>query len=309
MEKKEREHRPPLTEAEASSLSSSSVLARVNWRYRPDSYVVAPKGTRIGDYLHVDSVDLGNEVVKVVNIASLSTRQALILNFLDSFDRGARKATEEEVERYLSNLEEEKEISSSTRSESNRLRLGMKILGSFVSLDRSKVLITYTTEGDRADFRELLRIIAGRFRIRIEFRQLHARDAAQAIGGIGVCGLPLCCRAFLTSFNTITINMAKNQLLPVNNSKLSGQCNRLMCCLAYENDLYAQLRPSFPHQGSAARIGDKIYKVISLNVLSDSIVATDGNSYEYFTSAEWTKFPTATKSDFNAQINERKQHE
>lgn len=113
--------------------------------------------------------------------------------------------------------------------------LAMKLLGTDVTLDRRRIIFFFSAE-TRIDFRELVKDLAAKFRTRIELRQVGVRDAARITGGIGICGRELCCRRFLTSFEPISIKMAKKQELALNTSKLSGICGRLMCCLGYEYD-------------------------------------------------------------------------
>lgn len=109
----------------------------------------------------------------------------------------------------------------------------MKLVSSEVSLDRKRIIFYFTADG-RIDFRELVKDLASRFKTRIEMRQIGVRDQAKLIGGLGICGKELCCRLFLTSFEPISIKMAKQQDLSLNTGKLSGTCSRLMCCLGYE---------------------------------------------------------------------------
>lgn len=111
--------------------------------------------------------------------------------------------------------------------------LPMKLVGTEATLDRRRILFYFTAEG-RIDFRELVKDLAARFKTRIEMRQIGVRDEAKIIGGIGVCGRELCCATFLTSFEPVSIKMAKRQELVLNVGKLSGQCGRLLCCLRYE---------------------------------------------------------------------------
>lgn len=299
-DKEEKQPTPPLSEEEGKKLCSVSVLARVRWRYRPDSFVIAPAEVKAGDHLLVTSEELGKEVVSVVKTAPLSLELTTSESFIDSFDREARLATAEEISTFEDNKKLESEIFKRTQLESDKASLNMKVLGAYVSLAKTKVFIIYTADG-RVDFRNLLRILNFAFMIHIEFRQLFPRDAAKLIGGIGVCGLPICCRTFLTSFSSITINLARNQLLPLSIPKISGQCGRLMCCLSYENALYTELRTKFPKIGAVAKVGSRLFKVVSLNVLTDMIVSTDGHEYQNYTAEEWSKLPVASKVDFNAQ--------
>jgi hypothetical protein len=111
----------------------------------------------------------------------------------------------------------------------------MKLIGTESTLDRKRIVFYFTADG-RIDFRELVKDLAARFKTRIEMRQIGVRDEARLVGGIGVCGRELCCCTFLTSFEPVSIRMAKRQELVLNVGKLSGVCGRLMCCLRYEYD-------------------------------------------------------------------------
>ncbi len=113
--------------------------------------------------------------------------------------------------------------------------LPMKLVGSESTLDRKRVVFYFTADG-RIDFRELVKDLAARFKTRIEMRQIGVRDEAKQVGGVGICGRELCCNTFLTSFDPVSIKMAKRQELVLNVGKLSGLCSRLMCCLRYEYD-------------------------------------------------------------------------
>ena len=116
--------------------------------------------------------------------------------------------------------------------------------------------------------RELLKVLASRLRTRIELRQIGSRDKAKMIGGLGICGLPLCCSTFLNEFDGISINRAKNQMLAINIPKLSGQCGKLICCLKYEDDAYTEERKKYPDLGSKHFIDKVEYTVTGVNILS-----------------------------------------
>lgn len=291
-----------LDSREATRVASTMHFVRVEWRYRAQSYIVAPIEIESGDQILVDSPDLGPEVVDVVGSSPISAEQASAKGFVPLMNIYRDRASADDIRRMNFARSEEQEVVRKTQSESDSHRLGMKVIGAYIALDRSKVLITYTADG-RVDFRELLKTIASYFHMRIEFRQLFARDAAKLVGGLGVCGLPLCCHSFLTSFGSITIAMAKNQLLPLSISKLSGQCGRLMCCLEYENDMYSKLVPQFPRIGAQAKVEGTVMKAVSLNVLADTVVATDGERYETFTSRQWASFPAVRSGDRDSGDN------
>lgn len=135
----------------------------------------------------------------------------------------------------------------------------------------------YTSE-TRVDFRELLKELASVFKCRIELRQIGPRDKSKIVGGLGSCGLPLCCSSFLGEFDGVSINMAKNQMLAINIDKISGACGRLLCCLKYEDDTYTKEKQRFPKIGSKVKYDNKIVKVTGLNVISDLVkIEHDGN--------------------------------
>jgi cell fate regulator YaaT (PSP1 superfamily) len=150
------------------------------------------------------------------------------------------------------------------------LGLPMKIVEVYYSLDKGQLFVSFVAE-NRVDFRELLKILAGKYRTRIELRQIGAKDAAQRLGGIGPCGRPLCCSEFLVEFPPVSIKFAKNQSLSLNQSKLSGLCGKLMCCLSYENDFYTEAQKAFPDYGKRVRTEQGEGKVIGLNVLMGKV--------------------------------------
>lgn len=148
--------------------------------------------------------------------------------------------------------------------------LDMNLINCEYTLDASKVIFMYTSE-TRVDFRQLLKELASVFKCRIELRQIGPRDKAKLVGGIGPCGLPLCCSSFLGEFEGVSINMAKNQLLAINIDKISGSCGKLLCCLKYENEAYTYLKQKFPKIGTKVLYDGKIVKIIGLQVISDLV--------------------------------------
>jgi cell fate regulator YaaT (PSP1 superfamily) len=144
-----------------------------------------------------------------------------------------RLANEEDLQQKLDNEKLEKEAKSFCYDRISARGLPMKLVCSEVALDRKKIVFYFTADG-RIDFRELVKDLAAKFKTRIEMRQIGVRDKAKLVGGLGICGKELCCRLFLTSFEPISIKMAKQQDLTLNTGKLSGTCGRLMCCLGYE---------------------------------------------------------------------------
>ncbi len=158
----------------------------------------------------------------------------------------------------------------------NEYKLDMKLVHCEYTLDASKVIFMYTSE-TRVDFRELLKELASVFKCRIELRQIGPRDKSKIVGGIGICGLPLCCASFLGEFDGVSINMAKNQLLAINIDKISGACGRLLCCLKFEDDLYSVEKQKFPKIGTRVKHENVSVKVIGYNVISDLVkIENDG---------------------------------
>jgi cell fate regulator YaaT (PSP1 superfamily) len=138
-------------------------------------------------------------------------------------------------------------------------------------LDGSKLIFYFTAEG-RVDFRELVRDLAAEFRTRIEMRQIGVRDEAKMIGGYGTCGRPLCCTTFLTTFEPVSIKMAKQQDLSLNPSKLSGLCGRLKCCLRYEYATYVELKRPLPNIGKRVECVKGSGKVLRQNILKQTVL-------------------------------------
>lgn len=144
--------------------------------------------------------------------------------------------------------------------------LKMKLVDAEYTLDRSK-LVFYFTADNRVDFRELVKDLAAQFHTRIELRQIGVRDEAKMIGGLGCCGRELCCSTYLDDFHPVSINMAKDQNLSLNPAKISGVCGRLMCCLKYEHEAYAELQKITPRQGSVVDTPEGRGKVITTQML------------------------------------------
>lgn len=141
-----------------------------------------------------------------------------------------RKATKKDIENYQKNVRDAKQALVTCKEIVSRYVLISNLLIMNIHQIKQKLFLCYTSD-DRVDFRELLKELAVVFKCRIELRQIGPRDKAKVIGGIGTCGLPLCCSTLLGEFNGVSINMAKNQMLAINIEKISGACGRLMCCL------------------------------------------------------------------------------
>jgi len=178
-----------------------------------------------------------------------------------------RKANGEDHKQFQKNIELEKEAYEICNKEIMDLGLEMNLLNAQYTLDRSKILFIYLAD-QRVDFRELLKRLGAKLKCRIELRQIGERDQAKMVGGIGMCGMELCCCRYKTHFDVISINMAKNQLLALNIDKLSGMCGKLKCCLKYEDDDYKSLIEGLPKMGSQVEYEGEIYRITNMNVMS-----------------------------------------
>ena len=159
-----------------------------------------------------------------------------------------RKASPEDICICEENCKKEKEAFDICKSKINELNLPMKLISAEYTFDNAKVLFYFTAEC-RVDFRELVKILASIFRVRIELRQVGVRDETKMVGGMGSCGRALCCHSYLSDFVPVSIKMAKEQSLSLNPAKISGVCGRLMCCLKNESDTYEYLNKKMPREG------------------------------------------------------------
>ncbi len=178
-----------------------------------------------------------------------------------------RKATSKDILDYKDNVQlalDAKDVCEEAIEDSG---LDMRLIDAQYTLDRSKIIFSYVAD-ERVDFRDLLKQLASIFKCRIELRQIGPRDKAKFIGGIGTCGQETCCTRFLTDFDVISINMAKNQMLALNIPKLSGQCGKLMCCLKYENCIYKEAKKHLPKMNEQIEYQGKKYRVSSMNIIS-----------------------------------------
>ena len=182
-----------------------------------------------------------------------------------------RVATPEDDERELKNREKEKEAFKICLEKIAKHNLDMKLIKAEYTFDNNKVLFYFTADG-RIDFRELVKDLAAVFKTRIELRQVGVRDETKMLGGIGVCGRPLCCNTFLPEFAPVSIKMAKEQSLSLNPTKISGVCGRLMCCLKNEQETYEYLNANLPSVGENVKTFDGLRgEVYSVNVLRQKV--------------------------------------
>ena len=181
-----------------------------------------------------------------------------------------RIATEEDERRAEYNAQREKEAFTVCQEKIARHKLDMKLVSVEHTFDNSKIIFYFTANG-RVDFRELVKDLAGVFKMRIELRQIGVRDEAKMLGGLGACGRQICCGAFLGDFQPVSIKMAKEQNLSLNPTKISGQCGRLMCCLKYEQDYYEQTLKRLPKVGKDIMTPDGAGVVTEINPIRERV--------------------------------------
>lgn len=182
-----------------------------------------------------------------------------------------RMATEEDRRIEARNKEKEKEAFAICLEKIRKRGLEMKLIDAEYTFDNNKVLFYFTADG-RIDFRELVKDLAAVFKTRIELRQVGVRDETKILGGIGICGRPLCCHSYLSEFIPVSIKMAKEQNLSLNPSKISGVCGRLMCCLKNEEETYEYLNSRLPNTGDYVTTDDRLRgEVHSVNVLRQTV--------------------------------------
>lgn len=193
-----------------------------------------------------------------------------------------RVATQEDDEKACANKEKEKKAFKICKEKIIKHGLEMKLIDTEYTFDNNKVLFYFTADG-RIDFRELVKDLAAVFRTRIELRQVGVRDETKMLGGMGMCGRPLCCHTYLSEFAPVSIKMAKEQNLSLNPTKISGICGRLMCCLKNEQESYEYLNSNLPDVGVTVKTFDGLKgEVVSVNVLRQNvkIVVENGDERE-----------------------------
>ena len=181
-----------------------------------------------------------------------------------------RVATAEDEQRAAFNEKREQEAFAICQEKVARHKLEMKLVSVEYTFDNSKIIFYFTANG-RVDFRELVKDLAGVFKMRIELRQIGVRDEAKMLGGLGPCGRHICCGAFLGDFQPVSIKMAKEQNLSLNPTKISGQCGRLMCCLKYEQDTYEQTLKRVPKVGKDIVTPDGTGVIVEINAIRERV--------------------------------------
>ena len=231
------------------------------------TYYFAPNNitAKKGEYVIVETAR-GLEYGKV----AVSNSMVGESEFVPPLRPVVRIATPDDVKHHDDNEIKQNEAAKICNEKILAHNLDMKLIDVQYTFDNTKLLFYFTSSG-RVDFRELVKDLASVFKTRIELRQIGIRDEAKLIGGLGMCGRPLCCSVFLTDFGQVSIKMAKDQNLSLNSLKISGACGRLMCCLKYEHDTYLQEMKNMPSLESTVRTPDGVGTVCELMPLSSKL--------------------------------------
>lgn len=198
----------------------------------------------------------------VVNEPIEMEEEKLILPLKDVI----RVATNEDLKQEKNNVEKSRKALKDAKRISDELGLDMKFIDASFTFDRKQLILNFLAD-ERIDFREMAKKLASIYKTRIELRQVGVRDKAKEVGGIGPCGRFLCCSTFLNDFNSVSINMAKNQYIALNPNKINGICGRLLCCLNYEDEQYKEMKKNYPPIGTMIKTKETEGKVVSHNLL------------------------------------------
>ena len=226
----------------------------------------------VDDYVLAET-DLGLQFGKIESISNLKEDE--VEGIIE------QKATDEDFETYSDNLKDADKACKKCIELVKELDLQMNVINAIYAFDRSKLLFNFTAD-ERIDFRELAKELASIYHTRIELRQIGARDRAREIDGIGVCGRRLCCANFLNKIEGISMNMAKDQNLALNPSKINGACGRLLCCLGYEDEAYIEMSKGMPTVGKKVKTPEGEAVVESVDILNRTYKVTiDGEKKEF----------------------------
>lgn len=190
-----------------------------------------------------------------------------------------RKATKDDEEDYFKLLKESDKAFHKCKELVKDLNLNMNVISASYNFNKSQLLFNFVSE-ERIDFRDLAKKLASIYHTRIELRQVGARDKAKEVGGIGICGQKLCCTRFLNHVDAISMNMAKNQNLALNPSKINGVCGRLLCCLEFEDENYIKCSEGMPSIGEKIKTKNGEGQVISVDILNRKCKVIIGSNKE-----------------------------
>lgn len=208
----------------------------VGVRFRPAGHIYYFSSNN-EEYAYNEKVLVETQQSKQLGQVAITNQELDPSDVPDELKPILKKASAEDIAKEAKNQADAEAAKAVAKAKINEHELEMKLIHVEYAFDRSKMIFQFTADG-RIDFRGLVKDLAAIFKTRIELRQIGVRDEAKLLGGIGPCGRQLCCSTFLGDFIPVSIKMAKDQNLSLNQTKISGLCGRLMCCLKYENDIY-----------------------------------------------------------------------
>lgn len=212
-----------------------------------------------------------------------------------------RRGSREEAEKFENLINREQDAFKYCQERIASQKLVMKLINVERYFNGSKIIFYFTAE-NRVDFRNLVKELVQEFRTRVEMRQIGVRHETQMLGGIGCCGRELCCNLFMQNFVPVSIKMAKEQDLPLNPAKISGACNRLLCCLTHEFETYKYLKKDMPKVGKQIQYKGQQYKVVQNNTLKGTIAIVGGDKDEFLVlnREEWKETAPVGKQKYPA---------
>lgn len=238
------------------------------------------------DYFEQNNVDIKKDdlvIVKIEKGLEFGRVESIVLNSKIKnnifFGKILRVANEDDLFKINKNETDAKKALKKCLELVKKEKLDMRVIDANYTFDRQQLIFRFLSD-DRVDFRQLAKELGGIYKTRIELRQIGIRDKAKVIGGIGPCGRKLCCLSFLNEFESVSINMAKNQNLSLNPSKINGVCGRLLCCLKYENENYNEYKKGLPNINKKIKIPEGEGKVISVDVFNRKYKVLLNNSSE-----------------------------
>ncbi len=263
-------------------------------------YFFNPKYLKVekGDKVIVETAQ-GEEYGEVL----IPNRKIEDEKILEPLKKVIRLANNKDNKHYEQCKKTEKEAFKVCQEKIKKHKLDMNLIDVECKFDGSKILFYFTAEG-RIDFRELVKDLASIYKTRIELRQIGVRDQVKRIGGNGVCGRELCCCTFLRDFEAVSIKMAKEQNISLNPSKISGNCGRLMCCLKYEDNVYAEKLSRLPHVGAIVKTEDGEGEVDSIETLKERVKVKFQNEEGYSYKRYDAKDIKVIKDVIQEQVNE-----
>lgn len=273
------------TTAEADHCGRKKYFYRIRFRDQGQEYTALSIASDLsnGDVV-IAEAEQGTEPVTVISRTAGATEPDIKRGFSYTI---LRRAHAEEKKKYEYLPVQEKQAASFCRECIQKHSLSMHLVRAERFFNGSKIIFYFTAE-NRVDFRELVKDLVQEFRTRVEMRQIGVRHETKMTGGIGACGRELCCTSFLHKFDSVSIKMAKTQDLPLNPAKISGVCNRLLCCLTYEFDTYKNIKREMPRVGRLLNYKGKVYRVVRIFALQGTVLAVSREDGELLmTEEQW----------------------